>query len=236
MPPSKDVFCAVVPAAGIGKRMQSAVPKQYLALTDRTILEHCLWNLIAHPRIDRIILALHPQDHWFEKLELAGAPWLTVVEGGNERADSVLNGLQAVAEDEWVLVHDAARPCLPHTDIDKLLALTEGQQGGILATPVRDTMKRANEQGLIMRTESREHLWHALTPQLFPCQQLKQALSEVLAQKVHITDEASAIEWAGGEVRLVQGDPCNIKITHPEDLALAEFYLRRLSLLQGGNL
>lgn len=233
MLPSTDVFCAVVPAAGVGKRMQSAVPKQYLTLAGKTILEHCLLNLISHPRIQRIILPLHPQDPWFEKLELAGAPWLNVVEGGNERADSVLNGLQTVPENEWVLVHDAARPCLPHTDINKLLALAKGHQGGILATPVRDTMKRADAQGLVLRTEEREHLWHALTPQFFPCAQLKTALSKALAKNISITDEASAIEWAGGKVRLIQGDPCNIKITHPEDLALAEFYLQRIQQQQG---
>ncbi|GGD49893.1 2-C-methyl-D-erythritol 4-phosphate cytidylyltransferase [Lacimicrobium alkaliphilum] len=216
--------------------MQSDIPKQYLSLAGKTILEHCLLNLIAHPRIQHIILPLHPQDPWFEKLDIANAPWLTVIEGGHERADSVLNGLQIVPEGEWVMVHDAARPCLPHADIDKLLALTEGHQGGILASPVRDTMKRADEQGLIVRTESREQLWHALTPQFFSCKQLKAALSGALAQNIHITDEASAIEWSGGKVRLIKGDPCNIKITHPEDLALAEFYLHRILKRQGNKI
>ncbi|ALT00502.1 2-C-methyl-D-erythritol 4-phosphate cytidylyltransferase [Lacimicrobium alkaliphilum] len=233
MPPSSDAFCAVVPAAGIGKRMQSDIPKQYLSLAGKTILEHCLLNLIAHPRIQHIILALHPQDPWFNKLGIASVPWLTVINGGKERADSVLNGLQQARMSEWVLVHDAARPCLPHTDIDKLLALAGGNEGGILATPVRDTMKRADEQGLVLRTEEREHLWHALTPQFFPRAQLQHALSNALAQNISITDEASAIEWAGGKVRLVQGDPCNIKITHPEDLALAEFYLQRMKKTRG---
>lgn len=228
MRPSSDVFCAVVPAAGIGKRMQSDIPKQYLLLAGKTILEHCLLNLIAHPRIQHIILALHPQDPWFNKLSIASASWLTVVDGGKERADSVLNGLQMARMSEWVLVHDAARPCLPHTDIDKLLALAGGHDGGILACPVRDTMKRSDDQGIVLHTEERQHLWHALTPQFFPRAQLQQALTNALARNISITDEASAIEWAGGRVRLVPGDPCNIKITHPEDLALAEFYLHRI--------
>ncbi|WP_088329852.1 2-C-methyl-D-erythritol 4-phosphate cytidylyltransferase [Lacimicrobium sp. SS2-24] len=229
MPAQAVSYTAVVPGAGIGTRMRSSVPKQYLKLAGKTILEHCLENLITHPRIDRIVLCLQPQDPWFKQLELTDKKWLTTVEGGAQRADSVLNGLAEVTDSQWVLVHDAARPCLPHKDLDMLLTLADKEHGGILAMPVRDTMKRANEQGLVTHTEDRNHLWHALTPQFFRCAELKSALTQALAKGVQITDEASAIEWAGGQVQLVPGNPCNIKITHPEDLALAEFYLQHMT-------
>ncbi|MBN7826549.1 2-C-methyl-D-erythritol 4-phosphate cytidylyltransferase [Bowmanella dokdonensis] len=228
MPPSTKQYSVVVPAAGVGARMQNRVPKQYLKIAGKTLLEHCLENLIRHPAIKQVILALHPQDPYFEQLPLAGEPWLQRVEGGAERADSVLAGLEALDNDDWVLVHDAARPCLPHQDLDTLLALARGATGGILAIPVRDTMKRGDGHNLVLRTESREGLWHALTPQFFPLPQLKDALRRALQASVRITDEASAIEWAGGKVNLVPGSPCNIKVTQPDDLILAEFYLTRM--------
>ncbi len=153
------------------------------------------------------------------------------VAGGKERADSVLSGLNYVSAQlpcEWVLVHDAARPCVTLNDIDRLIDVCCAHPtGGILASPVRDTMKRANKENNIDHTVDREALWHALTPQMFKTQQLTRALADALQQGVAITDEASALEWLGETPALVQGSANNIKITQPEDLALAEFYLSR---------
>lgn len=221
---------AVVPAAGIGSRMQADRPKQYLTLAGRTILEHTLAGLHQHPQIDRVVVAIAADDPYFAQLPMARAPWLEVVTGGAERADSVLQALSTLPADSWALVHDAARPCLEAADVDALLASRHNPHtaGAILASPVRDTMKRAvsgADPVCIARTESRDGLWHALTPQLFHTGQLRQALSDGLARGLTITDEASAMEAAGYAVALVEGNPGNIKITRPADLALAEFYL-----------
>ncbi|WJG09040.1 2-C-methyl-D-erythritol 4-phosphate cytidylyltransferase [Aliiglaciecola sp. LCG003] len=219
-------FTVIVPAAGVGKRMQADRPKQYLMIEDKTVLEHTLDKLISHPRIAHVVVVLDPLDPYFDALPCKDAPWLSRVDGGKERADSVLAGLKSLTEQPWVLVHDAARPCVSHQDLDSLLALTHKQQGGILACPVRDTMKRAkSDSATIASTVDREGLWHALTPQLFPLAELTQALSSSLHQGVNITDEASAMEWAGFDVKLVEGSDRNIKITRPNDLALASFYL-----------
>lgn len=224
---------AVVPAAGIGSRMQADRPKQYLYLNNKTVIEHTLQLLLSHPNIDRVVVALNPEDDYFHDLPIARAEHLVLVEGGEDRATSVLNGLALLAENEWALVHDAARPCLSHSDIDKLLGCTSDSTicGGILATPVRDTMKRAQNQApsRISHTESREQLWHALTPQLFRAGQLQQAIVQGQADGVNITDEASAMEAQGHNVALVTGNPANIKITHPDDMPLAAFYLSHLA-------
>lgn len=223
-------FDVVVPAAGVGKRMLSAIPKQYLKIAGKTILEHTLERLICHPRIKHIFVALHQQDPYFTELSCADASWLTRVDGGQERADSVLSGLNAAGQlTDWILVHDAARPCFEHTDIDKLVNLAEtGDDGGILACQVRDTMKRSDKLSPIQVncTVERDGLWHAMTPQFFPLLQLRKALTDALNQQVAITDEASAMEWAGHKVNLVQSSDRNIKITRPDDLALAEFFLQ----------
>lgn len=234
-------FYAIVPAAGVGKRMKATCPKQYLPLLGKTLLEWTLESLIAHPQIHHIILPISPNDEYFKELPIANAPWLTPIAGGTERADSVLSGLNWLAqnssqfEQEWALVHDAARPCVQHQDITQLLALSSSTHGGILATPVRDTMKRAHKSSStqvsnhthnkVAHTVDREQLWHALTPQFFPAAELYQALQTGLTQCLSITDEASAIELQGGEVQLVEGCASNIKVTHPQDLQLAAFYL-----------
>ena len=223
---------AVVPAAGIGSRMQADRPKQYLRLGNETILEHTLSALATHPRIDRIVVAISADDPYFDTLPLANSPWLTRVEGGKERADSVLNALHHLQDNDWALVHDAARPCVDHADIDSLLDVVQRSDvsGGILATPVRDTMKRAQPGSLppaIAHTECRENLWHALTPQLFPAQLLRRCLEDALSANIRVTDEASAIEWAGHRVALIDSNPANIKITRPADMPLAAFYLNQ---------
>lgn len=222
-------YTVIVPAAGVGSRMKADRPKQYLQIAGKTILQHTIDVLISHPQIGHIVIALHPLDPYFNELDISSAPWLTRVDGGVERANSVLSGLNSMAKEPWVLVHDAARPCVKHSDISNLLNLAKsGDSGGILAVPVKDTMKRACSDNpyTVSHTESRDNLWHALTPQFFPTEQLHKALATALDQEVPITDEASAIEWAGGNVNLIEGNANNIKITRPEDLSLAEFFMR----------
>ena len=230
--PSLSQYSVVVPAAGIGKRMKTDCPKQYLYIGDKTIIEHTLTNLLAHNQVKQVVVVLNPNDKLFSQLPIASHPSIKLVKGGQERCDSVLAGLNYLPDtEEWVLVHDAARPCLTQKDLSALLQLAEqGSIGGILATPVRDTMKRAvnvkmDGPSFIKQTESRENLWHALTPQFFKLALLKKALNEASKKKANITDEASAIELLGEKVMLVEGCASNIKITQPEDLLLAEFYL-----------
>lgn len=229
---------ALIPAAGIGTRMQCECPKQYLIIAGKTILEHTLAILLDHPRITQVVVALHPQDTVFSTLPVAQHPRIRTVTGGGERADSVLAGLDYLAdhtpENSWVLVHDAARPCLQLTDLNRLLAVMSDTQtgnrvqGAILASPVRDTMKRgvasAGYTG-IDHTVERTQLWHALTPQFFPLHLLRTCLQQALSQQAVITDEASALEFCGYQPLLVPGRADNIKVTQPEDLALAGFYL-----------
>lgn len=218
---------AVVPAAGIGSRMQSGRPKQYLTIGQSTILEHSIASLLAHPAINRVIVALSPDDNYFQQLPLASDSRIVTVTGGKQRADSVLAGLQAAEQAEWALVHDAARPCLTADDLSRLLSVSRHSRiGGILAAPVRDTMKRSEPgKDAIAHTVEREALWHALTPQLFPLTLLRQCLERALNEGANITDEASALEYCGYHPELIAGRSDNIKVTRPEDLALATFYL-----------
>jgi 2-C-methyl-D-erythritol 4-phosphate cytidylyltransferase len=218
---------AVLPAAGIGSRMQADCPKQYLTVGGKTIIEHAISSLLSHPQIQQIIVVIHPQDTQFSLLPIAQDCRITLVHGGAQRADSVMAGLQCAGQAEWVLVHDAARPCLHRDDLDQLLSITEySKVGGILAAPVRDTMKRS-EPGIqaIAHTVDRQALWHALTPQLFPLELLKLCLSRALQEGAVVTDEASALEHCGYHPILVTGRSDNIKVTRPEDRVLAEFYL-----------
>ncbi|MDG1254487.1 MAG: 2-C-methyl-D-erythritol 4-phosphate cytidylyltransferase [Glaciecola sp.] len=218
----------IVPAAGIGSRMAAATAKQYLTLGSQTVIAYTLELLVSHPRIKSVIVALHPQDLQFSQLSIANHPKITCVVGGDERVDSVLNGLATLTDDQWVMVHDAARPCLTHTDIDKLLTTIDepSAHGAILAKPAIDTMKQIQRGSRsIDTTIDRETLWHALTPQLFSAHALHNAIEQAQQQNLTITDEASAMEQAGYRVQLIPGQASNIKITLPEDLALAEFYL-----------
>ena len=222
---------AIVPAAGVGSRMKADRPKQYLLIDGKVVLEHTVEKLLSHPKISKVVVAITEGDPYYPELSIANHPDVIRVVGGKERADSVLSGLNYVSTQfscEWVLVHDAARPCVSLTDIDRLIDVCVSHPtGGILASPVRDTMKRANPAQDIDHTVDREALWHALTPQMFKTQQLKRALDAALQQDIAITDEASALEWLGETPALVQGNASNLKITQPEDLALAEFYLSR---------
>jgi len=229
-------FWAVVPAAGLGSRMGSARPKQYLPLAGRPVLDHTLARLRAEPRIGAVVVALAGGDRYWPSLDGAtassgGTPVHTVA-GGAERCHSVLNALEGLAalanEADWVLVHDAARPCLRREDLSKLMdTLAEHRVGGLLGLPVSDTLKRCREDGDVIATVDRAGLWRALTPQMFRLGMLRQALRAALSEGVLVTDEAAAMERAGWTPRMVHGHGDNIKITHPQDLALAELYLRQ---------
>lgn len=225
-----EKITAVVPAAGIGSRMAADRPKQYLPVAGKTILEHTVTRLLSHPAISRVVIAISPVDPYFPALPLADEPRITVVDGGAERADSVFAGLAAIEnEQSWVLVHDAARPCLRQADLERLIsAALQSDSGALLAAPVRDTMKRGNGSLGVAATVCRNDLWHALTPQMFRVKQLRDSLTQALAQGAVITDEASALEFCGWQPRLVPGRADNLKVTQPEDLALAEFYLQQL--------
>jgi 2-C-methyl-D-erythritol 4-phosphate cytidylyltransferase len=227
------VLCwALVPAAGSGSRMGAEVPKQYLSLDGATVIEHSLRRLAAHPAVQGIAVVLAADDpHWRQLRIDLPVPLVTAV-GGAERADSVLGGLrrlQALARPgDWVLVHDAARPCLRRSDLDRLLTeLADHPVGGLLALPAVDTMKRADAEGNVIRTVSREHLWRAQTPQMFRLGELTRALAAALESRLAITDECSAMELGGARPKVVEGHPDNIKITTPADLELARLYLRQ---------
>ncbi|WP_375754161.1 2-C-methyl-D-erythritol 4-phosphate cytidylyltransferase [Vibrio sp. HN007] len=212
--------------------MKADVPKQYLQLHGKTILEHTIEKLLAHSYIDTVVVAISESDPYFSELPIANDSRVIRVNGGKERADSVLSALTYLEKntnnDNWVLVHDAARPCVAPEDINNLIEqVSEHSVGGILAAPVRDTMKRSNNEQNIESTVERANLWHALTPQMFKIKELKEALEEALEANVVITDEASAMEWLGLSPKLVAGRTDNLKVTQPEDLALAEFYLSR---------
>ena len=225
---------ALVPAAGAGRRMGSTVPKQYLPLLGRPVIAHALTILLDHPRIDGVVVAIDARDEWWPTVvaDLDAAKPLLSARGGAERCHSVLNGLETLREratpNGWVLVHDAARPCLTPTDLDRLLdELADDPVGGLLAAPVRDTLKQADLAGRIAATVDRSRLWHALTPQMFRLGMLHDALRAALARGLLVTDEAAAMEAAGFAPRLIEGRADNLKITRPEDLALAEFFLSR---------
>ena len=217
-------FTVVVPAAGIGSRMGASCPKQYLPLAGKFLIEHTLERLRAHPRIEGVVVAIAADDDFFPTLPVASHPRLMTTTGGSERADSVLNGLSLV-ESEWVLVHDAARPCITHQDIDRLIHVGLAGDGAILGSRVRDTMKRSDAAGYIQKTVDRDQLWHALTPQFFRTGLLRDAIQQGQSQGLPITDEASAMELAGWRPLMVEGRADNIKVTRPEDLALAALFL-----------
>ncbi len=222
-------YFAIVPAAGAGSRFGAARPKQYLDLLGRPLLYHTLKALVSCPEIERVWVVLSPDDaewsqHDWQKL---GSKLETLRCGGQTRAESVANGLLAASmvalEDDWILVHDAARPCISHPMLQSLFAELENDPvGGILAVPVADTLKRGDEFQRVESTVSREGLWQAQTPQMFRYGLLKKALSACQS----VTDEAGAIEAYGLKPRLVAGDGTNLKVTYPADLALAAMILR----------
>lgn len=221
---SSPRFWLVIPAAGVGARMQADRPKQYLQLAGRCIIEHSLACFLEHPGLRGAVVCLAPNDPYWPTLACSHDVRIQRVDGGAERADSVLQGLLQLTqmganEDDWVLVHDAARPNLSRFDLDLLLTeLAADAVGGLLAVPVRDTLKRAGADGRVAATIDRSHVWQAYTPQMFRLAALQHALADALVANVAITDEASALEWAGQAPRLIEGRADNLKITRPEDL------------------
>ena len=227
---SKRTIWALIPAAGIGSRMQAELPKQYLKIDGKTILEHSLSKFLQHSSIDKVVVALDPNDNHWAKLNVAKHPKIITVEGGESRAESVLNGLQAIHQhdggNDWVMVHDAARPCLDSASIDALIqGAKDSEHGAILAVPSVDTVKLANSSQRIDKTLNRERIWLAQTPQYFSVARLTKAIDSGLKQGLLITDEASAIEAQGQQPALVIGSRKNIKVTEPEDMMLASVWL-----------
>ncbi len=224
-------YVALIPAAGAGIRMGEAVPKQYRLLLGEPMVAHAVRALWACADIRRVYVVLARDDHAWERFDWSGYGTRLVALrcGGATRAESVANGLAAlaeeVAEDAWVLVHDAARPCLRPALVARLMhEIGEDDVGGLLAVPVADTLKRADDTGRVLRTEPREGLWQAQTPQMFRCGVLRRALADSAASQV--TDESRAVELLGLRPRLVGGDLSNLKVTFPHDLPLAEQVLR----------
>ncbi len=221
-------YWLVMPAAGVGRRFGTAVPKQYAPLQGRTVIEWALAPFLADPRCGGVSISLAADDpYWGEVAERLGRTTEIIrAEGGTERSHSVRKGLEALAgraaAEDWVLVHDAARPCLASVDLQHLLqTLGQGRVGGILATPAADTLKRAGAESSIEQTVDRAGLWRALTPQMFRYKILCDALDSAFASRRLPTDEAQALEWMGEHPVLVQGSAANIKITSAEDLVLA---------------
>jgi len=230
----------VVPAGGVGRRMGAALPKQYLPLAGRRVIEHTLARLAEVPGIAGIVVAVAEGDRHWPEVRLPERVPVRLATAGRERAWSVRSALEALAgeagAEDWVLVHDAVRPCVRREDLARLVeTLTGDPVGGLLAVPVRDTLKEDDGGGRVRRTVPRERLWHALTPQMFRYGLLREALAAALAAGVAVTDEAAAVERAGHRPRLVEGSADNVKITRPEDLALAELLLARQAARSGGE-
>jgi 2-C-methyl-D-erythritol 4-phosphate cytidylyltransferase len=229
----EDPLWAIIPAAGSGSRFGGETPKQYLPLSGRTVIEWAISPFLRRPGISGIAVVLAPGDELWRELA-PGPDRVFTVTGGDERARSVLNGLLALRSRarprDWVLVHDAARPCLTDEDLQRLVeTVRQDDVGGLLAVPARDTLKRS-EGERVRETIDRRVIWQALTPQMFRLGPLTDALEAAVAAGAAVTDESSAMELAGARPRLVAGRGDNIKVTRPEDLPLAEFILGQTGL------
>ncbi len=221
---------AVLPAAGIGRRMGSNIPKQYLPIDGVPLILHSLRRLAGVTEIQQIAVVLHPEDQYWAELsssiESEFGDRLATVMGANERHRSVLNGLNYLGSkaqaDDWVLVHDAVRPCVRVQDIENLItAVREHSIGGLLGYPIDNTLKHIDDTGAVIKTVDRRSYWNALTPQMFRYSKIKAAYESVVDTDMVITDEAAAIEHAGHKPLMVLGNKDNIKITHATDLLLA---------------
>jgi len=226
---------ALIPAAGHSVRFGGTMLKQYAHLLGMPVMAHSISAVQSHPSVSSVTVALAPDDGIFDDLIRPEYPGVLTVNGGESRAETVLNGVGFIMDRfpdcEWVLVHDAARPCLSAADLDRLMELgLKSEHGAILAMPVNDTLKLADDNGLIRQTVDRSHLWAAQTPQLFRAAPLLTNLRRSLASGAPPTDEASAMEQGNAHPLLVAGSSTNIKITGAEDLALAEFILQRQSV------
>ena len=225
-----EKFWAVIPAAGVGRRMGADVPKQYLQLAGETILVHTMKRLASCTGISGLFLGISADDAYWPEIAFE-APWLkSVCDGGLERAETVRRILDSMAPmvelHDWVLVHDAVRPCVSHRDIGRLMREASQGDGGLLGRPILDTVKLTDVHGIVQKTVPREGLWRAQTPQMFRYGELRNALRNATAKDLQVTDEASAMELAGFQPLMVEGSPDNIKITVPGDLELAELFLQ----------
>lgn len=222
---------ALVPASGIGSRMKADRPKQYLTIKNRTVLDLTLARLLSVPGLSGVMVVLSDEDAFWPASTFANHPKIHTTAGGLERFHSVLNGLYALDElitnDAWVMVHDAARPCVRVSDIEALIDQSTQCDGGLLGIPAKDTVKQVSAQRQVTCTLERSDIWLAYTPQMFRHEQLKHAIEQAIECKKMITDDASAMELAGFSTLMVEGASDNIKITHPEDLSLAEWYLTK---------
>lgn len=229
----------VVPAAGVGARMGAGQPKQYLRIAGRTVLEHSVSSLLALGSLQAVVVVHAPGDERPRELVGLRSSRVLFAEGGARRCDSVLAGLDLLdsraAADDPVLVHDAARPCVPDDDLAALLSCFAGggAAGAILARPMTETVKRATADGIVAATVDRAGLWCAQTPQLFPLALLRRTLRAAIDAGVVVTDEASALEWAGHRVALVPGALSNIKVTTADDLAMVRAWLERPATAAG---
>lgn len=225
---------AIIPAAGMSQRMGTAVPKQYLSLKNSTVLEASMSCFLRHPQIMGLVVALHAEDSRWPNLKISTDKSIHSVVGGETRAESVFLALNKVIEmsesNDFVLVHDAARPCLSYSDLDLLIQkLQQDEVGGILATPISDTIKQATRINTILqvnKTIDRTSLWQALTPQMFRIEVLHKAFNFCFKNNIGVTDEASAVEAIRQSVKIIEGRSDNIKITRPEDIHLAESILQ----------
>ena len=238
----KQMIWAIVPAAGVGARMAAGKPKQYLSVANKTIIEHTLLALLQADDISGVQLCVSANDPYWPQLAFNHDRLLPVVDGGAERVDSVLAGLKSLSgrakPNDWILVHDAARPCLSAKLLQHLIDTIGGHEvGGILAIPLADTIKYAmpqdqifnemTEKNMIEKTVDRQNLWAAQTPQMFRYSLLMNCLEEALATGLNITDESSAIEAAGYRPLIVPGSRNNIKVTYPEDVEWLEYFLSK---------
>ena len=230
----KNKYFLVVPASGIGQRMNSQIPKQYLKLENGlSILDQCLESTLSSEFISGFIVALDKKDKLFKSSVFAAHEKLiSIVNGGKERFHSVQSALSELSQiakpDDWVLVHDAVRPCIKKDDIHKLIEeVGDDKVGGILADKVVDTVKQKNSNGLVS-TIDRKKLHLAQTPQMFRFGILKEAIEKAIKLNIHVTDESEALECLGYSIRIVDGSSSNIKITTQEDLELANYYLKQL--------
>ena len=215
-------YFAIIPAAGIGTRFKLNCPKQYLKIRDETILERVVNLFSTCHAIEKVVVVLHAKDHWWQTISFKNPHKILTTLGGDERVRSVLLGLDFLkdiaSEEDFVVVHDAARPCLKLDDVTRLMdAVKNHPVGGLLGLPVVDTLKKVNKQGDVESTVSRDELWYAQTPQCFRYALLKNAIEFALSKNKIVTDESSAIEYAGYYPKMVPGNPNNIKITFSED-------------------
>jgi len=228
--PKSNKYWVVIPAAGIGKRMGDDIPKQYISVCGKTVIEHTIDNFIDRNEIENICISISESDNYWPTLPISKNEKIITTVGGSERYESVYNGLRAIqdkaTENDWVLVHDAVRPCLKKSIIDRLITdISSHDVGGILALPCSETMKRVNNSNEVEETINRQTTWRAQTPQMFKYKKLLLAIEKVINEDIFITDEAMAMELSNHKPIVILGDENNIKITHKIDLKYLELFL-----------